>query len=226
MKAILTIFLLVPTLGLAVENESLAELVRQCAPNVHPLTMGSIVAAESGGNPYALLDNGSAYLPRSARTVRSFRPQSKPEAVMLAKNLIDAGHIVDMGLGQINSRNLSKLGMTVENAFDPCHNVWAGQTILSNFYSQAIAKYGDDKKALLHALSGYNTGSMTAGLTNGYVERVLSMSKIPLPSLKVAPAYNQGYSRVIAGQATGHGVISGRITAHQAKLASADVLNW
>lgn len=212
--------------SLAQSNESLAALLKQCAPNVHPLTMGSIVSAESGGNIYALLDNDRADLPLSQRKLRSYKPQSKQEAIDLAEKLIRAGHTVDMGLAQINNRNLGRLRMTVADAFDPCKNVWAGQEVLSNFYRQAAQRYGAGSQAVLHALSGYNTGSLTAGLNNGYVDRVLGKAKLPLPGLHVGAAYASGYKE-LGGHSSGHGVMTGQaMSKRAAKLASADVSGW
>lgn len=166
----------------------LSELLMRCAPNVHPVTMGALVRHESGGNPYAILDNGDWGLPRSRRVLRSFRPQSAEEAVTVAKELIAAGHVVDMGLGQINNRNLKGLGLTVEQIFDPCTNLRASQTILSNNYSTAVRRYGTGDRALYAALSAYNTGNFTSGFANGYVRKVLKASSLNVPELRVLPA--------------------------------------
>lgn len=175
-------------LTLETRAAGLAELLRQCAPNVHPVTMGALVRHESGGNPYAILDNGEQGVPRSRRTLRSFRPKSLAEAVAVAKNLIAAGHVVDMGLGQVNSWNLKRLGLTVEQIFDPCTNLQATQAILANNYSMAVKRYGRGDEALYAALSAYNTGNFTAGLTNGYVREVLQAGSPNVPGLRVRPA--------------------------------------
>lgn len=166
----------------------LSDLLAKCAPNVHPVTIGALVRHESGGNPYAILDNGDWGRPRGERVLRSFRPQSQAEAVTVAKKLIAAGHVVDMGLGQINNRNLKGLGLTVEQIFDPCMNLQASQTILSNKYSTAVKRYGPGDQALYAALSAYNTGNFTGGFANGYVRKVLQASSLNVPELRVLPA--------------------------------------
>jgi type IV secretion system protein VirB1 len=75
---------------------------------------------------------------------------------------------------QINSGNLSALGMTVEDALDPCRSLEAGANLLSLAYSQGTSK-ADRQAALLIALSRYNTGRPLAGLVNGYVGQVLTV---------------------------------------------------
>jgi hypothetical protein len=79
-----------------------------------------------------------------------------------------------MGLMQINSRNLGALNITVADAFDPCRNLWAGARILTSNYLQAAKTEGLGGKALLEAISAYNTGNFRAGFSNGYVRRVVS----------------------------------------------------
>lgn len=225
MRSLALIALVVPTLGLAQSNADLANLIRACAPDVHPLTMGSIVAVESGGNPYAILDNGLARLPREQREMRSFRPQSRQEAVQLATQLINTGHIVDLGLGMVNHRNLPRLGMTVDDAFDPCRNIGGAAGVLSNFYAAASAKYGQGPTTLIHALSAYNTGDFTRGIRNGYVGRVLAAAKAPLPSLRVAPAGKSTRARQYVGD-VGHGVMFEGISLKAARVASMDVAGF
>src|SRR5690606_28739596 len=89
----------------------------------------------------------------------------------LARQYIAAGYTVDMGLMQVNSANLPKLGYSVEDMFDTCKNLRAGSTVLTNFYTLARARYPDEQSALRAALSAYNTGSFTRGFSNGYVAR-------------------------------------------------------
>lgn len=122
-------------------------LAAACAPGVAPETLAAIARAESGFDTLAIGVNG----PGGGRV----RSTTTPEAVARARALIAAGRSVDLGLMQINSRNLGWLGMTVEDAFDPCRSVGAGARVLTAF-------------------SGYNTGSPSRGFANGYVARVLT----------------------------------------------------
>ncbi|MGH7031530.1 MAG: transglycosylase SLT domain-containing protein, partial [Stellaceae bacterium] len=48
-----------------------------------------------------------------------------------ARRLIAAGHSVDLGAWQINSRNLSLLGVGVADAFAPCTAVAAAARLLA-----------------------------------------------------------------------------------------------
>lgn len=44
--------------------------------------------------------------------------------------MISAGRRVDLGLAQINSKNLGWLGLSVEAAFDSCQNLAAAARVL------------------------------------------------------------------------------------------------
>ena len=142
-------------------------LIMVCAPNVHPYTIQAIIKVESGGNYLAVnvnKKNGVGYpLPTKFK--------SPDEAVSAAKKAISAGHTVDLGAMQINSANLARLGYSVEDMFDPCKNIAAGASILSESYALALPKHGNEQVALRAALSAYNTGSFSRGFSNGYVQR-------------------------------------------------------
>ncbi len=139
------------------------EQMQQCAPNVAPETIAAIIQVESGGNQFALGVNG----PVRNRP----RPQTVQEAASLARFFIRKGYSVDLGLMQINSRNLPGLGYTIEQILDPCNNLQAGSRILSRGYSGAVKRYGEGQEALRAALSAYNTGNYQRGFRNGYVAK-------------------------------------------------------
>jgi type IV secretion system protein VirB1 len=148
-------------------------LLAQCASSVHPSTMKAIIKVESGGNPIALnINNG----PR----VRATNPT---EAAHIAHEWIARGYSVDLGLAQINSRNLPKLGESVESILDPCRNLSAGARVLGWGYERAKATFGEGQKALAAAISTYNTGSLTAGFGNGYVGKVMGALGLSIPAL-------------------------------------------
>lgn len=138
-------------------------LVGLCAPRVATSTMLAVIAAESAGDPLALGVNGA---------VLERRPRDIADAVALAQRAIDDGHSVDLGLMQINSKNLPFLGLTIEQALDPCTNLRAGSQILERLYTDAARSFGAGQRALRAALSAYNTGDYSAGFANGYVARV------------------------------------------------------
>jgi type IV secretion system protein VirB1 len=139
-------------------------LALACAPWVAPETLSAIVKTESGFQPLAIGINGGARLVH--------QPRNTPEAVVTARWLIDHGYNIDLGLGQINVANLSRLGMTVEDAFDPCRNLAGAASILHSNYIQAKRRHAGEQQALHAALSAYNTGSFERGFANGYVQRV------------------------------------------------------
>ena len=120
------------------------ELLLTCAPDVHPVTAAAIVQQESGGNPWAIYDNTGK---------QSYRPKSASEAAEIAQRLVSQGHSIDIGLAQINSRNLPRLKLTVEQVLDPCMNLQASQTILKEGYRRSGG-------SLTGALSAYNTGKV------------------------------------------------------------------
>ena len=104
---------------------------------------------------------------------------SVAEAVRIAEGYIARGFSVDVGLMQVNSRNLPALGYTVEQALDPCTNIAAGGRILTANYAEAVRRLGEGQPALLAALSAYNTGDYSAGFRNGYVAKYIGPTGVP-----------------------------------------------
>jgi type IV secretion system protein VirB1 len=141
----------------------LAVLLAVCAPAVHPTTAHALVQHESRGHPWAVGMNGARL---------SHQPATQQHALGLANTLIALGYTVDIGYAQINSLTLRRLGLTIEQGFEPCTNLRAMQTVLVSRYQTAAARFGDGQVALRAALSAYNTGNMRSGLTNGYVAAV------------------------------------------------------
>ncbi|GAB1394082.1 hypothetical protein MASR1M60_22460 [Rhodocyclaceae bacterium] len=128
--------------------------------------MAAIVKQESGGQPWTINDNNGK---------RSYRLGSKTEAVLKATELISAGHSVDMGLVQINSKNLGWLGLSVEQVFDPCMNIAAGARVLENGYKKT--------GSLPDALSMYNTGRANSGIGRRYAESVFRHAGVAVPAI-------------------------------------------
>ena len=161
----------------------LEQLILACAPQVSPSTMTAIVRVESGGKPFALNVNGTQKLTRQPRTA--------DEASAWANWLVNRGYSVDMGLAQINSGNLNRLGLTPQQLFDPCTNLRAGAKILTENYLGATRQYGAGQTALKAALSAYNTGNYRAGLANGYVAKVTAAADTgkapPLKNVSARP---------------------------------------
>ena len=146
---------------------ALAALIRHCAPAVAPSTMAAIVRVESGGNPLAIGDN---------TTRRSYYPRDRATAERLARRLLDAGHLLDLGIAQIDSMNFAGFGVTAHTIFDPCTNLSVGARILSGDYAFAASRYGGGQVALRHAIGMYNTGRLNGGAR--YIARVLDAAGI------------------------------------------------
>lgn len=142
----------------------LITLVMVCAPFVSNNTMLAVIQQESRGNPWAIGVNGGQ---------RFTKASNYSEAVTESTRLISSGANIDMGLMQINSKTMVNLGLTVEQVFDPCTNVYAGGTVLTRNYVQASKTHPTDQAALQAALSAYNTGNFSKGFKNGYVNSVL-----------------------------------------------------
>lgn len=153
-------------------------LAAQCAPTVAPETVLAIVQTESRGDPFALNVNGGR---------QPARQSSAADAAATARHYVAAGYSVDLGLGQINSRNMRWLGLTWETAFDPCTNVAALARVLTSNYN-AVKAGRDRQTALRVALSMYNTGSQTRGFRNGYVAKVVGNAGVADSGVSYAAA--------------------------------------
>jgi type IV secretion system protein VirB1 len=171
-------------------------LASHCAPTVAPETVLAIVRTESRGSPFALNVNGA----------RQPAPQTNAvDAAAVARRYVAAGYSVDLGLGQINSRNMRGLGLTWETVFDPCTNIAALGQILTQNYN-AVSAGRDRQTALRVAISLYNTGSTSRGFRNGYVAKVVGNAGVadvvasvdPAPSVKAAPPSANARQTIVA----------------------------
>jgi type IV secretion system protein VirB1 len=142
------------------------QLIHECAPQIAPVTMAAIAQQESGGNPLALHDNTNG---------KSYRPSTMVEAARIARRLIAAGNSVDIGLAQINSKNLPKLNLSVEQALDPCQNLRAAQAVLMEGWTRS----GN----LRATLSAYNTGELRGPVGMAYGEKVFGKAGVVVPAI-------------------------------------------
>lgn len=137
-----------------------------CAPGVDPVTMAAVVKQESGGQPWVVNNN---------TTRKSTIFESKAAAVAAAMAAVGRGDSVDMGLVQINNKNLPALGLTVEQVFDPCTNLAAGAHILTTGYLKAGSLGG--------ALSIYNTGRPDSTVGANYAKSVFGQARAKVPEI-------------------------------------------
>jgi type IV secretion system protein VirB1 len=157
----------------------IAAALLACAANIAPATLEAVIQVESRGDPLLLHVNGLG-------AARPRQPLNAKEAALLARRYIAQGYSVDLGLMQVNSRNLAALGYTVEQLLDdPCTNIRAGAAVLTAGYAAAVRTQGDGQPALQDALSAYNTGDFHRGFANGYVARYYRPGGIPALASKV-----------------------------------------
>lgn len=155
--------------------DQMQALAAECAPIVAAETLLSVAKVESGFNPLAIGVNGKPAI--------TFRATSRRDAVEAASELIAAGRSIDLGLGQINSRNLDWLGLSVEAAFDPCRNLAASARVLADGYARGADRGRGEQPALLTAFSYYNTGHPDRGFRNGYVAKVTKAAAAIVPAI-------------------------------------------
>ena len=189
---------------------NVAALAVQCGVLVDQGIMVAIVRIESGGNPYALSVNGDVELVRE--------PRNREEAVTMARWLEKHGYNFDAGLGQVNSANLGRLGLDVASVFDPCANLRAASRVLDECYGRALGRWGAGERAVTAALSCYNTGHFTRGVTNGYVDAVRANASRPL----VVRA-QKGTERPVNMQRPGEIVAKGRVSGDPVAKRPAEV---
>jgi type IV secretion system protein VirB1 len=143
-------------------------LALACAPQVHPETTRALVSVESAFNPWAIGVVGGALVRQ---------PRHGAEALATARALQAAGWNFSVGLGQINVGNFERLGLTLESAFEPCTNLAAMQTVLTECFDRARAPITTppvDQAALRQALSCYYSGNFATGFRHGYVRKVVA----------------------------------------------------
>jgi type IV secretion system protein VirB1 len=156
-------------------------LAADCTPNAPLNTLRAMVRVESNFYANAL----SVNQPKRTNTRLTRQPQSKQEALAWTRWLLRNNYTVSVGLMQVNSVDATQRGIALEQLLDPCLNIKIGWQILTEKYQAPAAKYGPGQKALLEALSLYNSGSPRLGFSNGYVARVIH-GEFPTTSPKEA----------------------------------------
>ncbi|MDE2240531.1 MAG: lytic transglycosylase domain-containing protein [Rhodospirillales bacterium] len=152
-----------PVFAAKLSNADFVALAARCAPAVPERVLRGVARTESDFYPWMLHDNS---------TPVSVSPASLANAEAQATAWIAEGHSVDLGLMQINNANLPALGMTIDQALDPCASLAGGAAVLRAAYGTDPVRTGQ-QATLLRALSIYNTGSPLKGIMNGYARRVM-----------------------------------------------------
>lgn len=152
----------------------IASLFTACSIIISQPLLEAIVSTESRGNPYTVNINSDNF------GQKSYQFENKSDAVIFSKDLIQQGYSLDLGLGQINSKNLKGLQLSVEEVFDPCTNLSALQSIFLRGYDKEVDQRLTREQKEIAALSRYNTGHPTRGIENGYVYNVLAAKLIKI----------------------------------------------
>jgi type IV secretion system protein VirB1 len=142
------------------------ELLMMCAPAIDPVTMAAVVVQESGGRPWVIHNN---------TTGKSLTFDTKADVVAAAMSAVDRDESVDMGLVQINNKNLPALGLSVAQVFDPCINIAVGAKILAAGYKKT--------GSLGNALSIYNTGRSDSKVGLAYAQKVFQQANVTVPRI-------------------------------------------
>jgi type IV secretion system protein VirB1 len=170
-------------------STTLATLIASCAPLVHPTTMHALVRVESAANPYAVSINRPKAQAANGNTLPAFRqPRTAAEAQRIVRALHTQGFTTSVGLAQINTEHLQRLGLNLTALLDPCTNLTLAQSILLD--CERVTSSTAQAPRLHRILSCYNSGNATTGIRNGYTHRVASAAlKNPLnnPNRSNAP---------------------------------------
>lgn len=133
----------------------------RCGIDTHSDTIARIVKHESNNRQFAIgINVGDG-------TSKALFAPDEATAVVWAKDLLSRGYpSIDLGYGQINNRNLEKLGVPIEQIFDECTNIKASHQI----FTTNLAATGNNLTA---ALSMYNTGKPNSPRGLKYAAAVL-----------------------------------------------------
>ncbi len=150
-------------------SDSLAQLIAACAvPSMPADILQAIIMTESSGYVYALsgsYDYSDYYL----------LPETADEAeysIAVAQASLHHQVNISVGLMQVNSWHLARMGMSVATAMDPCNNVLIGSSIFKEIFERVCVE-GMDSECLDQSLRQYNTGKTQASSAgDAYVRKV------------------------------------------------------
>ncbi|MFQ0972230.1 lytic transglycosylase domain-containing protein [Gilliamella sp. BG6] len=158
----------------------LFSLFAQCAPDVAPETLNTLIGVESQKNPYAVAvvyDKDT----KKENYISFSQPMSEIEAQNIITTLQDSPFVksYSVGLMQVNSTNFKAYGITKENMFNTCKNIEVGAEIFKACYAKAKKNNLNKKEQeiLRIASSCYYSGNEKRGYqieANGtsYVDRI------------------------------------------------------
>jgi type IV secretion system protein VirB1 len=140
-------------------------LALSCAPSIDKYAIVATAQRESGLEPLAIHDNTTG--------VSLFGDEVPGKAAQF----IAAGHSVDLGLMQINSQNLTMLGLSIPDAFDPCRSMSAAAKLLGLFSSYAR---GSPTKGMGYAVQTWTATAALKGTARPPTEPTVQPPSITL----------------------------------------------
>jgi Transglycosylase SLT domain len=135
------------------EHPVVLAIALHCAPPEDPAMLVGVALQESGIETMILHDNTSGEVLYGAGVID------------VARRLIAAGHSVDLGAWQINSRNLALLGLGIADVFEPCKAVAGAARLIELFSRYNTGSPSRDRKRLRRR--GYGRDSLGEGRQPG-----------------------------------------------------------
>ncbi|WP_439295213.1 lytic transglycosylase domain-containing protein [Lonepinella sp. BR2882] len=161
--------------------QMLFSLFAQCANDVAPETLHTLIGVESSRNPYAIAVVYPKNTPKENKFVFK-QPTNEEEALDIIKMLETHPQYhssYSVGLMQVNSSNFNAYGINKTNMFNACKNIEAGAGIFKACYAKAKKNNPNkgEQNLLRIASSCYYSGNEIRGFqreNNGksYVDRI------------------------------------------------------
>jgi type IV secretion system protein VirB1 len=163
-------------------QDQMIALLNSCAPHAALNTMLAVATTESDFHPYAISINSPQKLADKVGLANhaielARQPNSRLEAVLWMRWLLQRRISVSVGLLQVNTGNAARFRLNPERLFDPCTNIAVGANLLAEAYATQRLASPKNSDALLRALSVYNSGTADFGFNNGYVDRILKNAR-------------------------------------------------
>jgi type IV secretion system protein VirB1 len=163
-------------------QDQMIALLNSCAPHAALNTMLAVATTESDFHPYAISINNPQKLADKVGLANhaielARQPNSRLEAVLWMRWLLQRRISVSVGLLQVNTGNAARFRLNPERLFDPCTNIAVGANLLAEAYATQRLASPKNSDALLRALSVYNSGTADFGFNNGYVDRILKNAR-------------------------------------------------
>lgn len=105
-----------------IDGIAFSELLNRCAPGTPGRELTAIVRQASGFEPHVIGTGG--------RKPVSIQAGSKAEAITLATELMIGGQRIRIGLAQLDSVELKRLGVSLSDAFEACANLKAAARLI------------------------------------------------------------------------------------------------